>query len=337
MKTHELSLTFSVGLLAMAAHAARSTSVAGIHGEHRHAGQLPLVGDEGLQLSKGPTRVSRPVFLANRCPLADVGQVFQPDPACGVFGGLDKGFAENVVLIAAEVGLALGEFFQPPLGTLGACPLEGTSGLVATSPYLLGDLPRMSIAVAVRRDVDDPEIDPQEVLDLDPGVFGNNDRRIEMELPVAVDEINLPLEPVEPLALILAEDDRDDFAALQDGQAHLVEPLEGQNAFVISDGAAWPEDGADRLVSLENLDRLTDGANGELSRQPKPLPDLAVGDPVNAGLRENFGVEAALGGKRRGFVEPLHDGQEFGLLVIGREQAKPQREVHAYIVGRIPS
>ena len=60
-----------------------------------------------------------------------------------------------------------------------------------------------------------PEIHAEEVLDLDRWVLGDLDRGVEVELTVNVGHVHLTFLPVEPLALVLAEEDRDALAAFQ--------------------------------------------------------------------------------------------------------------------------
>src|SRR5262249_3936830 len=136
----ELGLGFPVGLLAMPARGAGPRRVAGVHEDDRHSGQLGLVADEALQLGEGPTRMLRPVLGPNRGPLADVLEVFKPDPAPGVFGQSDQFLGNAVVLVPAVIRLATGQPLEPWLGTLGAGPLIRPAGSVAATSDSLHDI-----------------------------------------------------------------------------------------------------------------------------------------------------------------------------------------------------
>src|SRR5262249_5129007 len=151
--------------------------------------------------------------------------------------------------------------------------LERLAGLMPSSSDLLDLLARVGRSIRVRGQIHDTQIHTEEVLDLDGGIFGDLDRGVEVELASGVDKIHLALDPVEPPALVLAEDHRDDLAAFQGRETDFVEPLEAENALVIGDRAAWLERRARRLVSPKCVHRLADGPHRELGRKPEALTD----------------------------------------------------------------
>src|SRR4051812_31002836 len=157
----------------MAACVASAASVACVHGQDRDPRELPLVGHEVSELGECPTGMLRPVLLPNSDPGADVIQVFQPDAAPGVFGRLDEGLADNVVLVLPEVRFLASELLQSPLGTLGAGRLECPSRFIETAANPLDVIAAEGVSVAVGSDVDDTEVDTNKVFHLDRRTFGD--------------------------------------------------------------------------------------------------------------------------------------------------------------------
>ena len=100
---------------------------------------------------------------------------------------------------------------------------------------LLDGLSGMHGTIGVDRDVDDAKIDTQEVRRLNRGVLGHLHRAIEEELASAIDEINLPLHAVEPLALVLAINQGQDHPTSQAPEADLVQALESQDPVVVAE------------------------------------------------------------------------------------------------------
>src|SRR6516162_2751916 len=99
VETGEFGLRLPVALRAMPARGAGSRRVAGSDEDDRNPSEFRLVGDEGLKLSKRPSRMLRPVLGSNRGPVADVLEILKPNSASGVFGPLDQGVGNAVVLI----------------------------------------------------------------------------------------------------------------------------------------------------------------------------------------------------------------------------------------------
>lgn len=116
----ELGLTLAIGLIDTAAIGAGAGRVPWINGHDRHTGNPCLVLDKATKLKKRPRRMLSSLGLANRCPGADVRQVFQRDTAPGVLGQRDNALADDVVRVACEPGFLPATFAQQPLGTPGA-------------------------------------------------------------------------------------------------------------------------------------------------------------------------------------------------------------------------
>lgn len=337
MLAGEFGLGLPVALLTVATPATRPRRVPCVHEGDRDPGQLGLVADESLQLGEGPSRMPRPVSGPNRCPIADALEVFEGNPAVGALGQPDKLVADAVVLVPPVICLASGHPLELTPGALGAGLLVGPSGFVATATDLLDGLARVGVAVGIGGEMDDPEIDPKEVFRLDRGAVGKVHRGEQEELTASIDEIDLTLEPVESLSLVLAVGNRYDLPSRKRPEAYAIESFEREDSFVVGDGTKRLEDGTLRLVPLEGLDRLSDGANSHLSREAESLADRDVSQLVDAWLTEDPGIETGPSGERGGGVEPLRRGEDRFSLFDRRDQLKLECEFHTFILGAIRS
>jgi hypothetical protein len=87
----------------------RPRGIARIDQHDWDAGIRRLVGNEPSELVERPTREPiASVPTPSRCPVADAFEVFEGNPAAGVFGGLDDRFADAMVLVPPESGLLPG-------------------------------------------------------------------------------------------------------------------------------------------------------------------------------------------------------------------------------------
>lgn len=176
------------------------------------------------------------VWTPGRNPFANPFEVSQGDPASGAFGGLDEPLRDAVIRVTPETRFLLRDSFQLFPGALGVPSLQPLPSEVVLATDRFDSLTRVGFAlgVGICRDISDPKIDAQEILDLDRGTLGDLDRGAQMELSTSVDQIDLAFEPVEPLALILAETDCDPLATFQSRKTDGVEPLEAQDTLVVT-------------------------------------------------------------------------------------------------------
>src|SRR4051794_16527067 len=99
--------------------------VARIDHDDRDSRILRLVGDEPPELVERPAREPvASVPTPSRYPAADAFEVFEGNPASGVFGGLDDRLADDVVLVLAEPGFLPGHATKLLLRPLGPPSLE---------------------------------------------------------------------------------------------------------------------------------------------------------------------------------------------------------------------
>src|SRR5262245_45946206 len=170
-----------------------AAGIPGIDRDDRHASKSRLVFDTRAEMGETPI-AERPAEAArgNRFKAsADVFEIFKNDPRLSCLGLLHQTFADNVICMFLKASLPLAHAFQVSFGVLGSFPLVLLAGRVPPPTVALDLLSGERLAIAVRGEVDDAEIDA------DP-VFRLQDRRlfevhgdVEEELAVAENEIGL--------------------------------------------------------------------------------------------------------------------------------------------------
>src|SRR5262249_27229385 len=165
--TEELGLALAVGSFAMTT---LRTGLAGIRrvDELDHDPRQPrLVHDEGGQLCERPTSEPIPGITASgRNPCTDAFEVLKGNAAPGALGGLDDLLGDDVVLMPAEAGFLAGDPLQLLARTLGSLALQASALEPVLAANLLDTGAGVYRAVAVGREVGDPQIHSQEVLRL---------------------------------------------------------------------------------------------------------------------------------------------------------------------------
>jgi len=211
----KFTLGLAVCLLAMSAAAAYPAGVFWVNDNHRNAGQLGLIFDEVAELGETPAGYSCPLTLAEPGPVADAREFFKGDAAACVFAERGEFLCDTVVHIFSEPGFLVSD------------PLHGTSGILAGPAFmpvrhlhaqgpamfevfaagLLDLVATEPCAVARSRDILDAKVNAEKVLRLNGCRIREVGRGIQVEFALAIDEIDLALDPVESALLILPDSD----------------------------------------------------------------------------------------------------------------------------------
>lgn len=211
-----------------------------------------------------PTMLDATLSLSSRYPFADALEVFQGDAATGAFGLRDQPLADDVVYITGEPLLLPPALLEKPFGRLGAFGLKPRPELRITLSQAVQVPAGVGLAVRVGGDVDDAEVHTKPVF----WAFGRRLRHVhhhgQIEVPVAVDEVNLPPDALQPRCLVSAKHDGDDLAAPQRQDGHSVQALPGENALIVDDGSARAEGRLLGPVPLVGFRDLADDADGHL-------------------------------------------------------------------------
>lgn len=184
----ELLLALPVGFVDASALVARPGRVAGVHLDDGYARELRLVGQKREQLEERPAgKLIASVSAPNREPVADTAEVFNGNPATGVFSSGDDRLADAVILMAAESGFLIADPRQLLFRAFGVSFLEALPLEVVLATDRLDGFSRIGVAIAVGRNLGDAQVHPEEVFNLDRSVFWSLDRGVEVELSISAD------------------------------------------------------------------------------------------------------------------------------------------------------
>lgn len=325
-------LTGAVALLGMAADGTLSAAVARIDRDQRYAGEFRLVLQKQPELRERPRVQNCTLLSPGLDPFADAVEVFNGDTTTGAFSFSNDLLGDIVIDPGRKAPLLAGEFLQSALRRPGLFLLELRPQPSMPVTDVLDLRAGVTSAIAIRRDVGDTQIDPQEISGIDRSAFGEIDCAVQVELSLAKDQIALALNSVESAGLIFAIDQGNDDAAFGYGpKADTIEALEAHDALVVGDGSVWFKDRAFGFIAGETLDRLADGSDGHLCGELEPLADFSVGEFMDRRLTIDFRIKSQLGRERRGLVNVLHSFEEpFLLLGIGQQ---PQLECELHCLG----
>src|SRR5205814_198619 len=121
-------------LVAMPTLGTGPAGVARINRHDGHTEQPAFVGDERTKLKECPPAHLRPLLLAKPGPVADALEVFKCDSSSGVFSQSNDLFADNVVGVSPESGLAVADPFHGPAGVLPGPSLVQSVHLLSEPP-----------------------------------------------------------------------------------------------------------------------------------------------------------------------------------------------------------
>ena len=265
---------------------------------------------------------------SNRYPITDALEVFQGNTPTGAFGLRNQQFGDDVVNIAGKSRFLLTALLEESLCGLSTLRLEigPQSGMTMAQAV---DLPAgVSIALRVRGNIDDSEVNAKPVFRFIGRRFGDIHDHGEIELAFTADEVNLSANVLQPSRLISAEDNGDKLPALEREDGNAVKAFPGQYSLVVDDGSAWAEGRLLGLVPLVRFAGLGNSADGQLRRQPELLPDVMVDDLLQTDLVSCSLLKSDLRNNIAGGVEAFHRLDERNGLFGRRLEFDHQCQVH---------
>ena len=327
--TVEPILGLTIGLFGVPADRALPATVARINRDQQHSGKRRLVGQEKAQLRESPRMQNSTLRKPGLNSVSDVCQFFNYQSAACAFSFRNDLLGNYVVGMAGEALFLAGQFLQAARCRSGLDSLELSPHPAMAETDRLQFRTGVPLAVRISGDITDAKVNAQEVGRIDRSRVGEIDSAVQIELPLAVDQIGLPLDPIKALLLVLAINQRDDHATFgQRPQADFIKALEAEDSLIVSNGSVGLERWAYLLTSVEALDGLADGAHGHLSGESEPISNLTVCQFVNRRLGKYTGIEPTPRRKGCGFIHALHCRQQPSRLFRIGQQPQLERQLH---------
>src|SRR5690606_32247019 len=234
----EGALRRSIAFVDVPAGGAGARGIARVNRDNRHTNELSLVLDKGAKLKERPAMQRGSLGATNRYPLADAAQVFEGNPACGVFRGSHDALANRVVGVRGKAALFARQFLEAAARRLRALALQlGAQATVAVAHVIHGAA-AVDRPVAVGGDVDDTQVHTQEL------VYVLHRRLVQLadlrqiELAAPVNQVRLALHKGQQGKLALPRDKWDGLPPFDRPDAYgLRGEFPGQDAVVVGDAA----------------------------------------------------------------------------------------------------
>lgn len=325
----KLCLGLAVLFCYVPAFGALPAGVARVNGDQHHTGESGLVLQEREQLRERPGMQKCTLLAPGLDPFTDARKIFEFQPALGAFSFGNDLLRNTVIDVTGKSLLLAREFLETPLGGARLLLLKFRPQPTMPVAHRLEFRSRIPLSIGVAGDVGNPKIHPQELRGADWRIGRKVYCAVQVELPLAVDQIGLPLDAAESLFLVLSINQWNDYAAFWEcPQTDLINTLKTENPLVIGDGSVGFEGGAFVLVAAEALDGFPNGANGHLRRETEAVSNLPIGQFMYRGLAEDLGVRSTTGGECRRLIYALHGRQQAGSLFGVRQEFQLERQFH---------
>jgi hypothetical protein len=323
--TPKLVLGFAVLFCAVSTLSASPAGIARIDGDQRNTGKSGLVLKEQTQLRERPGMQNCTLPAPGLDPVTNASQFFDGNSTPGAFSFGNDLLTDIVIHPCRETPLFTREQFQSPFNGTGLFFLEFSSQSPMAMPDSLQFRTGVPLAVGIKSDIGDPKINSEELRRIDGRAGRNFHSAVEVEPALAINQIGLPFDAVEPFLLVLTVDHRDDNTTFRDcPQADFIDALESQNAFVVRDRAVRFEYRTDRFIAGETLNGFADCTDCHLCGQTESGSNFSVGQFVDRRLAKDPGIKPTAGSESRCFIRALHRFQELrSLSGIGKQ---PQLE-----------
>ena len=312
----------------VAANGARLAGVGGINVEHGHTITACLVPNEGPELEETPVVQSCSLSASGRYPRANAREILKGNRSLGAFRLLHELLGDAVVHVLLEASLAPGDLAELATG----CPrplalkVPAAMGVAAATPLYV--LAREGLAIAVNRDVDDAQVDPEHVGRGDGGGLGNVACRDDVEIAPLHLEIDLALPMGEELPLVFAADERNLDATVNRPDGDHIVGAHPEDAVVEGLCGVQPKAVVPLLVPLVARRDLGDTLDDDLGGEPARLPDVLVHSPMDIEAFEDAVLPGVCADLVAGGVSRPQRLQQGRLLLQGRQELDGGYQLH---------
>jgi len=300
-----------------------------INGNHGNSSQQRLVLDIRALLVERPGMQSCSLSATGRYPLADSLEVFQGDPTSGALRLLHDCLADPVVDISPETSLFAGNLSKLPLGSLGALLLEVSASVGVPASYLLKVAPRVRVAIGIRGEIHDPEIDSQKIVCGPPGLHfnfaGDNEKPLARLCSGEIDFSDTRLQHL-AMTLVALEGHLDAPVERPDGDVCFAP---GQKAWIVGLCPMTSElPGLGTSTHLVRIRNFGDAPDRSLGAETELRAHVAVDGFLDGDLVEDAEGNGLFGDPGARFVASLQGGLEECVLLLRGKQPDLHNEAH---------
>ena len=330
-------MSFAIATVDRSATRACLARVARVDCDYRQSSPSRLVRHELAKLGKTPGVQTVALALSGPNTLANMGQVFDRNREALAFSPRNNLLGYAVVHVFAKVGFLLREFLQSTLGSFRAAPLQASLALGQIRSERFDADASISTPLAVKRDVDDAEINAENTFNVD--LFRVWYIANASDVPLSLDDhqIDFALAKRQQLALPIAANERDFLTSRHRPDRNDIAEFEGKDAVVERLARMLAKRhhlrlAAVRLVRYVRIRDLGDAANGNLRGDAKPLARVMVCHFVQVELTNGTGFKATLGHPVASVVATLKRFREQLCLLFRRLQLDVGDQFHSSIM-----
>ena len=326
--TLKTGLGFAISFVDMSARRALARGVTRINILDNNAFPLRFVFNKRLKLEERPTAVFGSIGFPNRRPFTDLLEILKLDSAPGVFGFLDELFRNNVVLISPESRFVAPDTLQVATGRPRPTGLQGFSEFVVTAAGIFNRFAGERFAVRITGDLNNAKVNPDKSVRVHRRSGRSFNHQQQIEHPVNQNQIGLSMPTAHLKALVIAHLHRNGQPTLQGQDTGRFQALEAQNPLIVNNRSGRLEKALFRFVALVGFNDLGNGANRQLCRQTKLLPNGVIHLFLQNKLGRALFPKGYFGNEVTRLVKSPHRLPQGSVLDVIREQLDLQYGFH---------
>lgn len=266
-----------------------------VHQDNGDAYHLRFVRDVLAKLVESP--VGKPCSLptSGLNPSANACQFFQGNRGLGALRRLHNGFRYGVVDVFLVAGLFAGNLAKLALGGLRSFALQIPAAMREDAPLSLDVGARVLLAVGVRREIDDAQVDAEHVIDVDGIWILDVAHASNIEHAVYQHQIDFTLAVFEQLALPSAALKGNGQPAVNRPDRDRIIALKAKDTIIVWLRGVLAKCAARLFVKLVAIGHFGDTPNSDLSSQSKCLTTRLIGVLVQLKLSKALSLPSLFG------------------------------------------
>lgn len=228
---------------------------------------------------------------------------------------MNQFLADAVVDVSDETTLSAPGFLEMLSGGTSFPGLKKFAESAALPPHLADRFSRILIALGIRGDLNDAQIDTDGSSRCKERLFLNFNRDVEIERVVSVDQIGLTFLTLQKFLLPGSTDEGEMQAALKGVHDHdLIICVPGDEMPVEFNGSCRTEGTTDFFIEFVGLRYFGDGPNNMVGMEPCIHLQRVVGKFVQIALSKRLCLKSSLTGCVGSSIANMHCFEQSGLL-----------------------